>query len=397
MSNIHPDNLEIKIPEQHHVAFAGNSMGLPVGYMTRFGTDSVSKKRMQAIEYQVYRGKTEGIIEPKTFENKPMSGFKFGKATTRTHGWGKGTVTWTVEDPRGFQLDISSANLAQIMSCSTIENGEIIDKCVWGNLRNENVLIPVSSDVYKSAQENTARVNQRVSLRDAKPGNTVLTHEALKGIYLGSMYPVQKNYSHDNTRAHLENKRYIIAETDDAGKWLKLHILTTLKLSEITDYSVISQDEAEQKANEYLTNRGSTNKYSNIIGMLVKKPESFDTIIEESPISNVDAQKLALDHSNYSKLMVVEFADRKGIVSCGSLTPRHTKTTVSVSRIDADSWDNQRQVRYIKVRDSRGTSYYSSYERTEVFEIDPMDPTVKFYEVALKHTSELGNEYTFKI
>lgn len=112
-------------------------------------------------------------LAPKIITNEPISGFQFTESVRRTY-WGGGNVVWRVSDPRGFQLEISSANLARIMDCSTIQNGVILDDCVWGRAGAQNVLLPVSSDVYQQAKVVTrATTTDKISLKDVNLGDVV--------------------------------------------------------------------------------------------------------------------------------------------------------------------------------------------------------------------------------
>jgi hypothetical protein len=90
-------------------------------------------------QYLLYRKpkRTEIDLEylkPRTFDNESLSGFQLTKSVRRVY-WGGGNVVWRVLDPRGFELEISSSNLARILDCSTISKGVIMDSCIWGRVR----------------------------------------------------------------------------------------------------------------------------------------------------------------------------------------------------------------------------------------------------------------------
>jgi hypothetical protein len=145
----------IQIPLQHYIGLVHQINALPLGYMIPEGQDSISKKRKEKIDQYCLLNSTRECEKSqissntKIIDNKPMLGFKIGKNTKRNSGYGKGEVLWRIEDPRGFELDITSFNLMQILGCVTVENGEILEKCIWGRLASYNVLIPVSSEVFK--------------------------------------------------------------------------------------------------------------------------------------------------------------------------------------------------------------------------------------------------------
>lgn len=133
---------------------------------------------------------------PRIVKNEPIAGFEISK-TVRRYGWsGSGNVVWRIADPRGYELEISSENFARIIDCTTLVNGVIQDKCVWGREGGKNVLLPVSSEPYKEANKHTTLINNKISLKDITVGDHVtLIDKSQKsgsrdGIYLGRMFVV---------------------------------------------------------------------------------------------------------------------------------------------------------------------------------------------------------------
>lgn len=112
-------------------------------------------------------------LYPKIFDNVPLEGYQLTKEVRRT-GWNGGNVVWRILDPRGFELEISSANLARIIDCSCIKEGVISEPCIWGRSGAANVLLPVSSDIYQKAKVNTERAaSKKISLKDVSIGDHV--------------------------------------------------------------------------------------------------------------------------------------------------------------------------------------------------------------------------------
>lgn len=110
---------------------------------------------------------------PRILNNDPVEGFQIAKSVRR-YGWnGGGNVKWRITDPRGFDLEISSENFASVLSCSTMVNGVIQGKCVWGRQGANNILLPESSEPYQAAAKMTTKVNSKVSLKDVQVGDMV--------------------------------------------------------------------------------------------------------------------------------------------------------------------------------------------------------------------------------
>jgi hypothetical protein len=110
---------------------------------------------------------------PRIIDNEPVEGFEIAKSVRR-YGWnGGGNVKWRITDPRGFDLEISSENFASVLSCSTMVNGVIQGKCVWGRQGSNNILLPETSEPFLAATAMTTKVNTKISLKDVNPGDKV--------------------------------------------------------------------------------------------------------------------------------------------------------------------------------------------------------------------------------
>lgn len=67
-------------------------------------------------------------LQPIIIDNKPMAGFKITNSINRSRTSNK---LWRITDPRGFQLEITTANMEDIISGGVIDRGLIIGKCIW--------------------------------------------------------------------------------------------------------------------------------------------------------------------------------------------------------------------------------------------------------------------------
>ena len=136
----------VKIPAKHYVGLAFRDKSkLPLAFMTPHGTDAASAKRMKSVDSWCntsYNKKND--IKPMIMDNVPMTGFAITK-DIRTTNYG-GLDHWRIEDPRGFELEISSGNLAQLISVGTIENGVFMDSCVWARSGSNNILLSTSTE-----------------------------------------------------------------------------------------------------------------------------------------------------------------------------------------------------------------------------------------------------------
>lgn len=315
------ENKAIKIPESHYVGFQKRSSdGVPLGFMTIEGTDKASEKRKATVDAWA-RGNTwqshnkQATLPSKTFENKPLVGFKMGKNISYGSGWDSRHDKWRIEDPRGFELEITSGNLEEIMKLCTLERGEILDQCIWGRLGQENILIPLESEVYKTATANTDRINSKGTIKDAKPGSKLIFTNGDEGIYVGKTFAsgydrtsVRRNpnaYDYDDTIVTRTYKTYndkgihTYYLLDAKGEPRNIVMRDSLKLSAVEDPAVSKTiEEMCDEVNELIASRHRSvdmpNKYGN------------GTVLQLSPtladVSTMEHEFFIREVENFDKL-----------------------------------------------------------------------------------------------
>ncbi len=180
-------NTAVKIPEKHYVALQSrNTSECPVGFLVPWGTDAAAQKRMSTAD--TWAGQSWGSsssLKAKTINNDLMSGFVLADDPLR-HS--RSNVVWRVVDPRGFELEINCENMANLIRLTTIENGEILSRCVWARQGANNVLLPEEAEEYQDALKNTERVKTSVSIRDVSVGDKILLQNGEEVVYLGKLY-----------------------------------------------------------------------------------------------------------------------------------------------------------------------------------------------------------------
>lgn len=67
-------------------------------------------------------------IKPKILNNDPLIGFKIVDTVTRCSTSNK---LWRISDPRGFELEISTANMEEILMTGVVDRGVIVGECIW--------------------------------------------------------------------------------------------------------------------------------------------------------------------------------------------------------------------------------------------------------------------------
>ena len=120
----------------------------PLGFMTYDDGKAASKERIAKVLRWAGKKETDqGVMK---FKNEPISGFKFENYASRYRTDNK---WFEVNDPRGFQLQISAQNLVDLISKNTVVKGELQGDYVWARANSNNYLVE-SSRMTKADNKN---------------------------------------------------------------------------------------------------------------------------------------------------------------------------------------------------------------------------------------------------
>lgn len=179
-------------------------------------------------------------VPPDTFDNPLLEGFYIPEEVRRCGSWNGGNVVWRIVDPRGFELEISSNNLARIMNHTNIlKGGKIEGKCIWGwDMKGGGkiVLLPEDSEPYREALTHTQARKQKVGLRDIQMGDTVQLQDGTEGIYLGKHNMLFKGYGGTQVfQDHSRTQTYHVSEIKRRAAFLigedKIYLVSEPKIS----------------------------------------------------------------------------------------------------------------------------------------------------------------------
>ena len=289
---------KILIPEKHYVGLQFRQNGdLPLGYITPHGTDKAAQSRMATVDSWT-KSSASKAMPSSVVDNVPMAGFRL-TSDIRRGDYGAADK-WRIVDPRGFELEISSSNLAMLVSDTTIENGEILDQCIWARDGGNNVLLSLGSDEYEQALLSTDIASSSTSWKQVQLGNEIVLQNGLRGRYFGKMYPIAEPWDDasgagQNNKLSVGSASHVILETKDddtsepAGN---LYVVANAKLSRVIDAgNLITKAEAERLAADALSNQKvmvNGNRYRSL-AMLVGNAVSYtDWTLELIPCTSVN-------------------------------------------------------------------------------------------------------------
>ena len=72
--------------------------------------------------------RVEENLQPSVIDNIPLEGFTIAHSVSRHATSNK---LWRIQDPRGFQLEISTGAFEDLVMSTTIQKGEIMAPCIW--------------------------------------------------------------------------------------------------------------------------------------------------------------------------------------------------------------------------------------------------------------------------
>jgi hypothetical protein len=128
-------------------------------------------------------------IDPDEYSNEPTSGFVLNKGVggaRQSWGWNARNEYIRVYDPRGFEFEISVANLLFILThCNAIKGKGIEGEFVYAWDKADLILLPVGCFEYKTSTEFTSLKTMKVTKADMKEGCTYLHKDTAELVYLG--------------------------------------------------------------------------------------------------------------------------------------------------------------------------------------------------------------------
>lgn len=231
----------IKVYDNIRVLSQMREKEIPLGFVIPWEDTAAKRKQLETAQnwaksdpvynketkqYDYTEGKDWGILP-----NDPQTGFKLSESIRR-YGWsGSGNVVWRMEDPRGFEFEIPSENMAQILlSCGIGENGVIERPCIYGREGARNVLLPEGTEFYKTSINSKVLEKQKkdakLSAKDVPVGSLVSGPSIKEHFYMGQVKVVSNDPKQNG------KKFYLFAEYN--APW--------------TDYYFHQRSEEEKKA-----------------------------------------------------------------------------------------------------------------------------------------------------
>lgn len=122
-------------------------------------------------------------------KNEPMSGFVLNRGVggaRQSWGWNARNEYIRVFDPRGWEIEITVANLLFILQeCTSVKGKGLEGEFVYSWYGTELVLLPTSCEEYKKSTEYTNIQAKKVTKDQIKEGRMYKFKDTTIGVYLG--------------------------------------------------------------------------------------------------------------------------------------------------------------------------------------------------------------------
>lgn len=178
-------NQKLNIPKTIHVGYQNRSDTYTKKLAYVIYTDEKKKKRKET-SWNSWR---DNKIDPNDFDNEPTSGFVLNKGVGGARGsWSSNTRNEYIRvyDPRGFEFEISVANLLFILTeCNAFKGKGIEGEFVYAWGGTELVLLPVGCSEYKESSEFTSLQSKKITKKDMKEGLTYQHKNTNQMVYVG--------------------------------------------------------------------------------------------------------------------------------------------------------------------------------------------------------------------
>lgn len=244
---------QLFIPKEIKVGFnkREDTYTKKLAYIVYYDNNGVLRKEKS---WESWRDKS---IKAEDYKNEPTEGFVLNKnvgGVRQSYGWNARNEYARVFDPRGFEFEISFANLLFILQESNSIKGKGLEgKFIYCWEGKELVLLPVNCEEYKKCQEYTDLQSQGIGIKDLVPGCIYKTKKQEELIYMGRFpwYKVSGGLYSDKSTV-TSKKMFVFSSVNKYSNDIKFHPypgLTTIA-SKVTNEPVSHYADLMDKLNK---------------------------------------------------------------------------------------------------------------------------------------------------
>lgn len=201
-------------------------LGVMIPFESQKAKDILSSKR-----------KTSGSLKALELDNTLTTGYSL---VNQSGSYYSGSDYWHLMHPLGFEVQVKSPNIFDIIQNCTISKGVIQDKLIWCRLGSVNYLTYENSPVHTRCLIQDV-VAPKIKLTDIKFGNNITLSNGRTGYYLGSAHVLNNwdmSFSREYFLAH-KNPKTTDAKDNTISTFNPSH--TTTRVIKINSPDVIDK------------------------------------------------------------------------------------------------------------------------------------------------------------
>ncbi|MCP3683180.1 MAG: hypothetical protein GY861_10855 [bacterium] len=241
-------NNKLYIPKKLHVGYQEREDTYTKKLAYVIYTDDKGVKRKETS----WKGWCRKFLDDQ--DNTPTEGFVLNKGVGGVrYSWGRNARNEYIRvyDPRGWEFEISIANLMFILQeCTSTKGKGLEGEFVYSWDGKELVLLPVGCEEYKQSSEHTSLQAKKVTKKDMKEGKWYTFKDGVSAVYLGRHLSSEVNtYSEVLGKKHhvfrLESGKYRLENgftklasvgevCDDYGEYLE-NFLNSAEANPVVD------------------------------------------------------------------------------------------------------------------------------------------------------------------
>lgn len=229
----------------------GETNHLPLGFLVPDGDDKAALGRKDTA--MRWAGKE---MEPVVFDNTPISGFRILDSVVH----GPSGTKWRIEDPRGFELEISSPNLMNLISHAVFDQQTILSPCIWMRDGGHNRLVPTSSKTYINAVAPDITNSEPITASKLRVGDVVVFANGRVGTYVGRVGSMSFDFGNQPRRIQITDHGFVVNKT------------TIYSVKNPSKMRLVSRPDVPEKAShymgEYLADRFTSNRWGSFYAEL---------------------------------------------------------------------------------------------------------------------------------
>lgn len=187
MASTHEKQEQLLIPDKIKVGYnkREDTYTGHLAYVIYYDHAGVLKKEKS---WEGWRGKE---IQPNDYNNEPTEGFVLNRGvggSRYSYGWNSRNEYVRVYDPRGFEIEITVANVLFILSEGACSPGKGLEgKFVYAWDKNKIILLPVSSQDYQNCKSYTKLQATTLSAKELVHGASYTTKKQQVITYVGHL------------------------------------------------------------------------------------------------------------------------------------------------------------------------------------------------------------------